>query len=289
VIRKAKSRVSSETPTEAEELSPAAPGSYAADPQLVRALDEALGSFLTPSTRERVLWLARAAAGTPHTPGDPRSLRAFVAGPLRKAISELTDSGVATALMDTLAPVLAMAQRSHQTSTVRLRETPAEVKPEEQPPIKSYEDALRLVRKPERDAVSSAPGMSTIPIAARQRQVLLTTSDPTRAQRLSNQLGTSAHLTVMEDAMALLLQIEMATNIDVIVVDCVHASVQPATMLTLSDDLHPNTRVLLWGAAPELGRELVALSVKANSWLRAPSEMNLDRVGILLQDILKAD
>jgi hypothetical protein len=34
---------------------------------------------------------------------------------------------------------------------------------------------------------------------------------------------------------------------------------------------------------------LVALSVKANSWLRAPSEMNLDRVGILLQDILKAD
>ena len=239
--------------------------------------------------RDRVLWIARSAAGTSKVPGDPRSLRSFVAGPLRKAISDLTDSGVATALVETLAPILAMAQRSYQTSAVRARVQP---EPVELPSVPDTEapsrPSLTLVSEFDIEIESEPPSTSTIPVTG-FRQVLLTTSDPSRATILSDQIGSAGQLIVMEDAMGLLLEIEGESHIDLIIVDCISPSVQPATMLTLSDDLDPRTRVLLWGASPELGNELTALSVKANSWLRAPTAMSPNRVGELLLHLLQAD
>jgi hypothetical protein len=97
--------------------------------------------------------------------------------------------------------------------------------------------------------------------------ILVCSADVQLPRRLA--CWVDEHVAVMRIAnlMSLLYALDDAGPASkVVVVDCKTPSVRPHSVATLAEDLPALGQVVLWGAAPELARELAGISPRASIW-----------------------
>ena len=97
--------------------------------------------------------------------------------------------------------------------------------------------------------------------------ILVATVESHLVKQLAGWLDPRAAVIRVRSIMALLHDLENVEGAPaVIIVDCKSPSVRPTALAGLADELPPSVHVVLWGAPPELERQVVGISERARSW-----------------------
>jgi len=103
--------------------------------------------------------------------------------------------------------------------------------------------------------------------------VLVATEDATLARKLSQWLDPHVAVARAKSLISLLQDVtEAGDNRVVIVLDCNQPSIRPIALAALAEDLPSNTEVVLWGATPDLEREILMISSRTGEWLACSSD-----------------
>ena len=103
--------------------------------------------------------------------------------------------------------------------------------------------------------------------------VLVATQDATLARKLSQWLDPHVAVARVQNLMSLLQDVTAAGEIRVVIVlDCNQPSIRPIALAAVADDLPSNAEVVLWGATPDLEREILMISSRTGEWLACSSE-----------------
>jgi hypothetical protein len=115
-------------------------------------------------------------------------------------------------------------------------------------------------------APSSAP-------TRRLPRVLVATEDATLARKLSQWLDPHVAVARAKNLISLLQDVtEAGDSRVVIVLDCNQPSIRPIALAALAEDLPSNTEVVLWGATPDLEREILMISSRTGEWLACSAD-----------------
>jgi hypothetical protein len=222
-----------------------------------RAVAEAIDAVAVRSVREKVIALALRADRRSDIPERGPEVRDFVDGALRNALETTLGADVAVSVCDELAPVVELVSEA-EVSEIR-PSWPALLRAEDDDDpeltIEFEEEPLPATMPPVR---APRPLVPTNPAPRELPLLLVASSDPSSVGRLGHALGGVAFLEPVRDALSMLEAFGRGDT-KLIVLDCVHPSVRAETLLAMQPELPEGARVVLWGEAPELERQLATL------------------------------
>ncbi|MEC7518932.1 MAG: hypothetical protein VYE22_03650 [Myxococcota bacterium] len=239
------------------------------------AVAEAVGAFAAPRVRAKVLELALRWARRGDIPEWGPDVRDFVEGPLLRATEELLGADLASAISDELAPMVRMLDDA-ESSGVR-KSVPAP------PALPDFERAPAPL--PDRPRATGHRLMATDPAPSSLPIVLIASGDPGAVEALSLALAGHATVEPVRDALAILENLG-GDDAAVVVMDCRRPVVRVETLLALSPELPPDSRVVLWGEPRNLDDSLRMLGVGLPpSWVRCGREARQDDVAAVCRVI----
>jgi len=243
---------------------------------------EAIESVATPEVQVQILHRALHMAREHEIPGAGDRLHRFVDKHLRSAMEFYLGNAATDAVMQNLEPMLMFA------------ETIGSQPPQDD----AREDATRkLGRERASSGVSrkhsghpSEPSTSKYPtiqpLGSALPMVFVATRDRARYDEIAKKVGSAAAVQQIEDVVAFLDNVKATASLSpLLVIDCVEASVQPATIATLAHELPKNSAVLVWGAT-EKHRALTDLVTGDRGWFRCGVEAKPGDVAALIQMLL---
>jgi hypothetical protein len=97
--------------------------------------------------------------------------------------------------------------------------------------------------------------------------ILVCSADVQLPRRLACWVDEHVAVMRMANLMSLIYALDDAASASkVVVIDCKSPSIRPHSVATLAEDLPALGQVVLWGATPELARELARISPRASVW-----------------------
>jgi hypothetical protein len=118
--------------------------------------------------------------------------------------------------------------------------------------------------------------------------VLVATRDAGLVQQLSSWLDPRAAVLRVSSVMSLLSGLQDASGSPlVIIVDCRQPAIRPVALAALADELPPGVQVVMWGAPPEVERQVVFVAEAARNWFVCSAHAEAKDVAERCAELLK--
>lgn len=253
-----------------------------AETPIARMIREAIETVATPEVRVQILHRALHIAREHEIPVAGEALHRFVGKHLRTAMAFYLGNAASDAVMRNLEPMLSFAETiSSQPPTRQDRNNETQRLARER--MTSRVTSRQVDPASETDT-SKYPTMQ--PMGSAAPMVFVATSDRERCDEIAERIGTAAAVQQIEDVVAFLDNVKATASLSpLVVIDCVKASVQPATIATLAHELPKGSAVLIWGAT-EAHRDLTDLATHDRGWLRCGVEATPSDVAAIIQMLL---
>lgn len=249
---------------------------------IARMVRESIETVATPDVRVQILHRALHMAREHEIPQAGPSLHRFVDKHLRTAMAFYLGNEATDAVMQNLEPMVSYAERATSSppeTTGRADET-RKLNRERRHSSRGREDADPSMLDTSKYPTVQPTG-TTLPM------VFVATRSRKRCAEIATLVGESAAVQQIEDVVAFLDNLKATASLSpMVVVDCVEASVQPATIATLAHELPNGSAVLIWGAS-EQHRQLTELAKSGHGWLRCDAEATPGDVAALILTLLR--
>lgn len=272
----------------------------------LRTLRETLDAVLTAKVRDDLLSRALGLAGLADTPANPPQFAAFLAGPLRLAMTDALGPELSDTLLVELEHLVRPSFRPRVPSTpprsmghvqsqpigaVALKKsrisdvapTPSSDQPANAlPPMRAPTPLSLPASQSPMSSVPSSPISHSYPNGMAETlglegsgaakstlpsQIFLATRRDHFQQRFETFLNEATSVVRVDDVMDLVRRLEGNLERSVLVVDCKHSSLRPIALAALADDLPRQVRVILWGASSSLRAQIAQIAPDAEGWL----------------------
>jgi hypothetical protein len=248
--------------------------------QMVR---EAIETVATPEVRLQILHRALHMAQEHEIPSSGAALHRFVDKHLRTAMAFYIGNEATEAVMQNLAPLVSLAERTSSSpphkSSRRLDETRKLGR-------QRHHSGLAPNPADEEAMLDTSKYPTVSPTGSAAPMVFVATRSVKRFSDIAENLGDAAAVQQIEDVVAFLDNLKATASLGpMVVIDCVEASIQPSTIATLAHELPVGSAVLIWGAS-EQHRQLTDLAVGSQGWLRCDVEASPADVAALIQMLL---
>jgi hypothetical protein len=243
---------------------------------------EAIETVATPEVRVQIMHRALHIAREHEIPTEGAAMHRFVDKQLRSAMEFYLGSVATDAVMQNLEPMLTFAET--------ISSQPPEPEERHRATQKiSHQRAQSgvTVKDPDHQAQLATSKYPTMqPLGSALPMVFVATRDKSRCDAIRAKVGSAAAVQQIADVVAFLDNVKATASLSpLVVIDCVHASVQPSTIATLAHELPQSSAVLVWGAG-EAHRDLTDLATGDRGWLRCGVEATPDDVAALIQMLL---
>ena len=216
-------------------------------------------------------------------PTSGEALHRFVDKHLRTATAFYLGNEAADAVLKGLGPIVSLAQklgvdgsrkitrRGDTTKKMGRDRQHSGVSPAGSTPLDSETDKYPTVQ----------------PLGAVLPMVLVASRSADRCRQIDENLEGAAAVQQVDDVVSFLDNLQATSSLSpLVIIDCVEASVQPATLATLAHELPKDSAVLLWGATEEHHRDLTDLASRDQGWLRCGVEASPSDVAALIHMLL---
>ncbi len=260
-------------------------GSVENESPIARIIREAIEAVAAPDVRLQIMHRARHMSREHEIPQSGEPLRTFVDKHLRTATAFYLGNEAAEAVMKNLEPLVSLAQEIASRPPHRRagqREPTQRMGRERQLSGVSPKDQLLGS-----DSYTDTSKYPTVqPLGSALPMVFVATSSQERCAGIKEHLQEAAAVQQIEDVVAFLDNLKATASLSpLVVIDCVEASVQPATIATLAHELPKGSGVLLWGATDH-HRKLVDVATRDRGWLRCDAEASPEDVATLIRMLL---
>ncbi len=216
---------------------------------------ESVGTLASRAVADDVIRRALEIASLHQVPAGGSALREFIEAHLHAAASFALGADAADALAQMLGPIV--------------RRIPSEIPARFSPVPRAADVHERETAVPEH-----------VPT------VLLATLDAGRAKAFEGSLP-GVRVLLVQDVVGL-LDIVGASPVPymVVVVDCLHPSVHPATLATVAPDMKVGTEFVLWGAREQQVGDQWMFADRTETWVRCPEGAPLEQVAKAIRALL---
>jgi hypothetical protein len=249
---------------------------------IARMVRESIETVATPDVRVQILHRALHMAREHEIPQAGPALHRFVDKHLRTAMAFYLGNEATDAVMQNLEPMVSYAEKasSDPPATTERADDTRKLNRDRHRPSRDREDTLDPSMLDTSKYPTVQPTGSALPM------VLVATRSRTRCAEIATHIGDSAAVQQIEDVVAFLDNLKATASLSpMVVVDCVEASVQPATIATLAHELPNGSAVLIWGAGDQ-HRQLTELARSGHGWLRCEAEATPADVAALILTLL---
>ena len=188
----------------------------------------------------------------------------------------------AEAVINHLEPILTLAQSvGPQVSA------PVSIDGEPTRKMSGLRPQAGVARAPKPPALPTHKYPTVRPSGATLPMVLVASKSRERCRDIEEQLEGAAAVQQIEDVVSFLDNLQATASLSpLVIIDCVEASVQPATLATLAHELPSESAVLLWGASAFDHQDLNDLATRDQGWLRCGKEATPSDVAALIHMLI---
>ncbi len=251
---------------------------------IARIVREAIEAVAAPDVRLQIMHRALHMAHEHEIPSSGQPLQIFVDKHLRTAAAFYLGNEAAEAVLKNLDPLVSLAQKVASRPPHRRagqREPTRRMGRDRQ---YSGVSPKREISGEEDTDTSKYPRVQ--PLGSALPMVFVATRSRERCAGIESHLQELAAVQQIEDVVAFLDNLKATASLSpLVVIDCVEASVQPATIAILAHELPKGSGVLLWGATDQ-HRELVDVATRDRGWLRCDADASPGDVAALIQMLL---
>lgn len=235
--------------------------------------------------RGRILERALKAAGEREIPESGPRLEVFVRDHLSSATAMHLGDEMAEAVAASISPLVLLAQQTASRPPHRVsgeREATVRVGRERQHSGVAHKGISAADGEADLDT-TKYPRVQ--PLGDALPMVFVATSSLERCEGIANELQECA-VQRIEDVVSFLDHLKATSSLSpLIVIDCLEASIRPATIATLAHELPRRSGVLLWGATDE-HQQLVDVATRNRGWLRCDGTSTPGEVAGLIRMLL---